>query len=242
MTQEIQAVFGATRGTGLEIVRHLIGLNESVVALARDPERARGIIGSGAEIVAGDVTRPETLEAIIQPNWRAIHFTVDITGGVGGRGMFGKRDEIYATVCGGLVNTVDAARKVGFTGQIVLLSTVGLKISSFSARMLDTIKRGLLQASIDKGEYLRNSGLDYSIVFAGILNNKPGGTTRLLLEQKEMPMKPALKIARRDLARVMVGAVGNARNKEFNAYEGAGPPQDDAAIAAELAALTPARE
>ena len=240
MTQGAHAVFGATRGTGLEIVRHLRARGEPVVALARDPSRAQGILGEGVEIVQGDVTRPQTLEPLIQPDWRAIHFTVDITGGIGGRGMFGKRQEIYDTVCGGLVNTVDAAKKAGFSGQIVLLSTVGLTIGSFSAWMLDTIKRGLLQASIDKGEYLRSSGLDYSIVFAGILNNKPGGATRLLLEQKEMPMKPSLKIARRDLARVMVAAVGNARNKEFNAYEGDGPPQNDDEIAAELAALPPA--
>lgn len=242
MSEEVQAVFGATRGTGLEIIRCLAAKGVPAVALARDPHRAQEIIGDSARIVQGDVTRPATLEKAIQPEWRAIHFTVDITGGIGGRGMFGKREEIYGTVCGGLINTVEAAKQAGFTGQIVLLSTVGLKIGSFSAWMLDTIKRGLLQASIDKGEYLRNSGLDYSIVYAGILNNKPGGSTRLLLEQKEMPMKPSLKIARRDLARVMVAAVGNAKNKEFNAYEGSGTPQNDSEIAAELAALSPFRQ
>lgn len=235
--QATQAVFGATRGTGLEIVRHLIARGEPVVAVARDPDKARRVIGPGAEIVRADVTQPRTLQACIQPDWRAIHFTVDITGGIGGRGMFGRRDAIYGTVCGGLVNTVDAARQCGFTGQVVLLSTVGLQAPSLTARILDTVKPGLLQASTDKGDYLAGSGLDYSIVYAGILNNRPGGARALVLEQRPVSMTPSRRIARRDLARVMVAAVGNARNRIFNAYEGDGPPQDDDMLAAQLAAL-----
>ena len=58
-----------------------------------------------------------------------------------------------------------------------------------------------------------------------------------MLEQRPVSMTPSRKIARRDLARVMVAAVGNARNKTFNVYEGEGPPQDDAMLAAQLAEL-----
>ena len=153
MSANKMAVLGSTRGTGLEIVKLLIERGEPVVAVARDVEKVKALFGDQAEAVYGDVTKPDTLEQCIKPDWGTIFFTVDITGGVAGRGMFGKREAIYGTVCGGLINTVDACKKVGFEGQIVLLSTVGLKIGSFSAWMLDTLKRGLLQASIDKGEY-----------------------------------------------------------------------------------------
>jgi uncharacterized protein YbjT (DUF2867 family) len=60
-------VVGATGNTGRETVPRLLERGIAVRALSRDPERARALPGfSGAEIVAGDPARPETLEPAMQ--------------------------------------------------------------------------------------------------------------------------------------------------------------------------------
>lgn len=63
-------VVGATGNTGRETVPRLLERGIAVRALTRDPERARAISGfggfGGAEIVAGDPARPETLGPAMQ--------------------------------------------------------------------------------------------------------------------------------------------------------------------------------
>lgn len=60
-------VVGATGNTGRETVPRLLERGLAVRALSRDPERARALPGfAGAEIVAGDPARPETLGPAMQ--------------------------------------------------------------------------------------------------------------------------------------------------------------------------------
>src|SRR5678816_4907601 len=59
-------VIGATRGTGLLIARRLTQAGVAVRALARDSARATQALGRGVEVVAGDITRPETLPSAIE--------------------------------------------------------------------------------------------------------------------------------------------------------------------------------
>ena len=53
-------VTGATGYLGTELVRELQARGREVRALARSPESARRLDGTGAEIVLGDVTQPES--------------------------------------------------------------------------------------------------------------------------------------------------------------------------------------
>ena len=166
------AVIGATRGTGLAAMRQLIDAGRPAAAVVRSIEKARGLFGEKATLVYGDVTRPETLAQAIDPDWAGIVFTVDITGGIAGRGMFASREKIRAVMYGGLVNTVEACKQRGFKGRLVLLSTIGLTEPSTAMAILNRVKPGLRDHSLDKGEYLKKSGLDWTIVRAGILNDK----------------------------------------------------------------------
>ncbi len=54
-------VIGGTRGTGLLITRLLLRRGQGVRVLARKPERAARLFAPSVEIVAGDLTKPETL-------------------------------------------------------------------------------------------------------------------------------------------------------------------------------------
>jgi nucleoside-diphosphate-sugar epimerase len=56
-------VTGATGKVGNAIARRLLGRGDDVVALVRDPERARGLLGDDVELAQGDVTDPDSLIA-----------------------------------------------------------------------------------------------------------------------------------------------------------------------------------
>ncbi|MCP4692292.1 MAG: NAD-dependent epimerase/dehydratase family protein [Desulfobacterales bacterium] len=57
-------VTGATGFVGPWLVKRLVGAGESVRCLARSGEKAAGLESLGAEVVIGDVTRPETLAGV----------------------------------------------------------------------------------------------------------------------------------------------------------------------------------
>ena len=239
MSPKKSAVVGSTRGTGLEIGRLLLAGGQDVVAVARNPDKAKNLLGEKVRAVHGDVTKPDTMAACITGDLNAIFFTVDITGGIGGRGVFGKPEAIRAAVYGGLVATVDAAKNAGFTGRFVLLNTIGLVIDSPMMKILDWMKKGLKQASIDKGRYLRESGLDYSIVHAGILTNDPAGRRRIQITTEETKLTLGTKICRQDVARVMIACAGSPRlnNSSLHVFWGEGAAQTDNQLIEELEAL-----
>ena len=66
-------VTGATGYLGTELVRELRARGREVRALARSPESARRLDGTGAEIVLGDVTQPESLPAALDGVERVFH-------------------------------------------------------------------------------------------------------------------------------------------------------------------------
>jgi NAD(P)-dependent dehydrogenase (short-subunit alcohol dehydrogenase family) len=233
------AVIGATRGTGLAAMQQLIGAGRPAVAVVRSVEKARGLFGDKATLVYGDVTRPETLAEAIDPDWAGIVFTVDITGGIAGRGMFASREKIRAVMYGGLVNTVEACRQRGFKGRLVLLSTIGLTQPSTGMKILNWVKPGLRDHSIDKGEYLKKSGLDWTVVRAGILNDKPAGQHALVITAQDRPLEMRYQIARADLARVMLACVTDPAvgKREFSVFWGDAGHDGDEQLAAKLAAL-----
>lgn len=224
MTLGTIAVIGATRGTGFEVARTLLAAGRPVAAVARDPDKARQMLGPAVQALRGDVTSRPAMDAVIDPGWAGIVFTVDITGGIGGRGMFAPAEKIRAVMYGGVVNTVDAARAAGFRGRFVLLSTIGLVVPSVGMKVLNWIKAGLRQHSLDKGAYLKASGLDWAIVKAGLLTNGPASDRRLVVDAVEVPLSARYRIGRADLARVMIAAVDEdaASRQEFCAYYGAG--------------------
>ena len=111
-------VTGATGYLGTELVGELRARGREVRALARSPESARRLDGTGAEIVLGDVTQPESLTAALEGVERVFH----LAGVVGHRA----RDEaaLQAVNVDGSVALLAATREAG-VGRVVYVSSVG---------------------------------------------------------------------------------------------------------------------
>jgi uncharacterized protein YbjT (DUF2867 family) len=234
-------VIGCTRGTGLQIARQLAARGNAVRCIARDPTKARDLLPAGVEIRMGDVTDPDSLRRAGLGECRAIFFAVDITGGVAGRGFFKPADRIRAVTYQGLVNAVNAANEAGFTGRFVLLSGMGSELRSFTGQLLNAIKGDLQRNQRDRNEYLRNSGLDWSIGRGGVLTNGAGGRADIRITLPVHRLSFLRRVARVDFARALIAAADSpaAAGRMFDVFNEAGMPPADAALTAQLDRLGP---
>ena len=220
-------IVGATHGTGLLIAQQLLRGGSSVRVVARDPDKARRLLGNRVDVVQGDVTDARSVRTTLTGDCRAIFFTVAATGGIDGRGLFGSRSMIREVTFQGLLNVVEGARSSGFRGRIILPSVVGADRSSVMIRILDKVKSGLRQNLVERELYLRASGLDYTIVRAPILTYTPAGKAGFQITMATHKLTAGSKISRGDLARVMIlasqQAVASCKTFELIAAKGAAP-------------------
>jgi uncharacterized protein YbjT (DUF2867 family) len=65
-------VAGATGGLGKRVVGRLIQRGYQVRCLVRDIEKARSMLGNDVDLVVADITKPETLNALLMANIQAV--------------------------------------------------------------------------------------------------------------------------------------------------------------------------
>lgn len=85
-------VFGGTSGIGLATTRRLAAAGASVVAISRDPERARGAVPAGVELRACDVRDRDGLAALFAACAPFDVMVCAATGGERASGPFLKMD------------------------------------------------------------------------------------------------------------------------------------------------------
>lgn len=229
-------VVGATRGTGLQIATQLLQRGDPVRVVARDPDKARQLLGDGAEVFGGDVTVPSSLLVALDADCRAIFFAADITGGIGGRSFFGSVSKNRDVTYQGLVNVVEAARQNGFGGRIVLLSGMGADRPSLAGAILNALKGNLQKNQLDREQYLKNCGLEYTICRGAILTDEPGGRQHIRVTAPTHGLDFRYKISRADFARVLIIAseLAAASGKVCDVFAESGSASDEREIASQL--------
>lgn len=206
-------VIGATRGTGYLIAQRLLDEGMQVRVLARDGVGARGLFEGRAEVCEGDVTKSERVGRAVQGVDHIVS-TAGVTRRRAGEAT------VKAVVYDGVLNTIAAAQAAaGLPGRFLLMGAIGTTRGSPLSWFLNLIKGNTLQWRRRAEEALRRSGLEYSIVHAGILTDAPGGTRAVEIGQAHHAMYPWLRIGRADVAEVCVQALHhpNARNVTFDA-------------------------
>jgi uncharacterized protein YbjT (DUF2867 family) len=217
-------VVGATGSIGRLVVEEAVRKGYAVRALARDSRKARQLLPD-AEVVVGDLTRPDTLIAAVD-GVDAIVFTHGSDGG----GKAGAERVDY----GGVRSVLTALG--GRSVRIALMTTIGV-----TNRDGDYNRRTEAHDWKRRGERLvRVSGLPYTIVRPGWFDyNKPDEHRLVLLQgdRRHAGDSSDGAVARRQIAEVLVASLTSdgALRKSFELVATRGPAQHD--LDAEFARL-----
>jgi uncharacterized protein YbjT (DUF2867 family) len=198
-------VIGGTRGTGLLIARLLRQRGQHVRVLARDRKRAATLFDSSVEIVAGDLTKPETLSPAIR-GARHLIFTAGCRSGYPVR-----EPHVKAVEHDGVVHTLAAAKQVGFSGRFLYMTSSGVMTENLATRCLNLWKGNTLVWRRRVEDWIRASGVNYTVIRSGVLLNRPGGEHVIEITQQLLPLAWRYRIARADVARVFVAALNHPK-------------------------------
>ncbi len=152
-------VAGATGETGRRIVKELVERNIPVRALVRDLEQAKAVLPDSAQLVVGDVLKPETLR-------EAIGDSTVILCATGAKPSFDPSSP-YKVDYEGTKNLVDVAKTKGIEHFVFVSSLCTSKL--FHPLNLFWL---ILVWKKRAEEYIQKSGLVYTIVRPGGLKNE----------------------------------------------------------------------
>lgn len=192
-------VVGATGGTGKWIVRELVDRGIPVVALVRNLEKAQELLPANTQIVVGDVLQPTSLvEAIADCD-----VILCATGAAPGIDPTAP----YRVDYEGTKNLVDLARTKGIS-QFILVSSLCVSQLWHPLNLFWLILVWKKQAE----EYLRQSGVSYTIVRPGGLKDEDNINPVLMASADSLFEG---NIPRQKVAKVCVEALfqPTARNK-----------------------------
>ena len=218
-------VAGATGGTGSLVVAELIEQGYPVRAFVRDAAKAAERLGADVEAVVGDLRDPASIAATLDG--------VGVVVNAAGSGVPAPDDNMPEHVdFQGARNLADAATAAG-VGHYVLVSSMGV---THDDHQLNRLFNNILIWKRKGEEAVAASGIPYTIIRPGGLNDGPGNEQTVIFEQGDI-MGLDKAISRTDVARVTVAAVKDegARNKVFEIYARDGEPQTG--FSGEFAAL-----
>lgn len=249
MTLKRVLVTGATGRTGFLTLQKLRQYPEEfmAIAFARSETKFKELSGSTEGFRIGDITDLESLKSALID----VQALVILTSAVpmmkappqpGERPLFefapGGMPE--AVDYWGQKNQIDAAIAAGVDHIVLVGSMGGTQIN----HPLNQLGQGNILIWKRKAEaYLIDSGVDYTVIRAGGLLDKPGGLRELLVGKDDVfltnpPRGIPTSIPRADVATVVVQALRepSARNKAFDLIS---KPEDDpsAQVTTDFAAL-----
>jgi len=186
-------VAGATGQTGRLVVAELLAAGYPVRALVRSAAKAMQLPGTGIEVAEGDVREPATLEA-------AVAGVGAVVSTIGGRAPLGRNG--FRTIdWQGNVALIDAARAAGVP-RFVLITAGSAGRTGFPYNLPLAPYPWKARAEF----HLRNSGLAWTILGPGGLNDEPPGKGIRIVPRSAYRTG---WISRADLARVTVACLAD---------------------------------
>ncbi|GAB4820791.1 hypothetical protein N2152v2_007837 [Parachlorella kessleri] len=197
------AVLGAGGPTGLACVQTLLEQGRSVRAVVRNPEKEANTLGAlksdWLEVVQGDVTNEESLRQALLGCSGAIFAAA-------GKGKQAVQDVDFE----GVGNVAQAAKDLGGFQRVVLVSsglvTPARRFHPIRIMLNSIVARGQLDAKWKGEELLRRSGVPYTIIRPGRLNNGAAGQAELVADQGD---KSTGQVTRAEVAAACVAALSD---------------------------------
>ncbi len=171
MSNEI-LLFGATRGTGLELARLLAARGTPATALVRPAADSSELRALGITLIAGDALNPEDVERAFASG----HFRAAVSS-IGGSRAEPRRPDVDSTR-----NIIEAARRHGVR-RVLLVTMIG---AGDSAPVLSEHARKFLgpvaELKTRAEALLMNSGLDATVLRPGGMSSEPATGTAIMSE------------------------------------------------------------
>ena len=222
-------VTGATGKTGALVLQKLRSeLNKfEAIGFARSPDKIKELYGSTEGFIVGDIKDKSSLDSALSSCDALVILTSAVPKMVKPPAE-GQRPEFEFAPGGlpeevdwlGQKNQIDAAKQAGVK-HIVLVGSMGGTNPNHPLNRIGNANILIWKRKAE--EYLINSGIDYTIIRAGGLLDKPGGVRQLLVGKddellNDPPNGIPTSIPRADVASVVVEALteSNARNKAFD--------------------------
>jgi uncharacterized protein YbjT (DUF2867 family) len=200
-------VFGGNKGTGLEIARKLRARGEAVTVVVRRSSDTTRLKSLGVTIVIADALHPAEVRGAFAANvFQAVISTLGTS----------KPGEVRPDFDGNR-NVIDAARSAGVR-RMVLVSVIGAGDSQGSAPFpMGSLLKEVIAIKTRAEDYLKGSGLAYTIIRPGWLGTGRASGAAFLTEDR----RAFSYIARADLAELVVEALGSpaAVGRTFAAYD-----------------------
>ncbi|KAK9672007.1 hypothetical protein RND81_12G069700 [Saponaria officinalis] len=232
-------VTGAAGRTGQIVYKKLKDRSDQFIGkgLVRTSE-SKHTIGGADDVFVGDIRDPDSIVPAIQGIDALIILTSAVPKMKPGSDPARERPEfIFEDGCYpeqvdwiGQKNQIDAAKAAGVK-HIVLVGSMG---GTNANHPLNSLANGNILIWKRKAEqYLADSGIPYTIIRAGGLQDKPGGVRELLVgKDDELLMTETRTVSRADVAEVCIQALQfeEAKFKAFDLAskpEGAGEPTTD---------------
>lgn len=204
-------VFGGTRGAGLEAVKELVKRGEKVTVMARASSDTAALKALNVNLVAGDaLVTDDLVKAFSAAPYRVV---VSALGG--------KEDDLRVDVEGNR-HVVDAAKSAKIP-RIIMMSAIGAGDSGLARPWyLRPFKAEFIAAKSKAEDYLRKSGVTYTIVRAGRLVDQKEGDKKeggAVLKEDHMVFSA---LTRADAGRLLADCVKNeaaTSNKVLTAFD-----------------------
>lgn len=167
-------IAGATGFVGGHLVDNLLSQGHKLKCLARSEKAKESLSAKGVEVIHGDITTPDTLKGILQPEDFVIHLVGIIEEK--GKATFGS---IHVD---GTSNLVNEAKRAGVR-HFFYQSALGADINSWS---------GYLKTKAEAEDIVKRSGLKYTIFRPSLIIGPWDGFTKKLVDM--LKLSPVLPI------------------------------------------------
>ena len=182
-------VFGASGGTGQEIVKQALEQGHEVTAFVRDPKKLA--IDNNLRIIEGDAHDQSAVAQAIT-GCDAIICALGRTNSLKSAGL----------ITGSMATIVPEAKKQDVR-RLILISALGVGDSSknapfFMQMVYRTLLRDIYRDKAAGEDLLKASGLDWTIIHPVVLTNGP--KTKIYRSGERLSLKGFPKISRADVA------------------------------------------
>jgi putative NADH-flavin reductase len=191
-------IFGATGGTGIELLRQALAAGHEVTAVVRDPRRLPADLPSGLDIFQADLMDPDAIAPAVKDRDAVLS-------------AMGSRDRAPTTVCADSISAIATAMARGRTRRLLMTSAGGLVTDAGDGAFVRYVVKPLIVQRLFKHSYadlreaerrLRATNLDWTIVRPSRLTN--GGPTGRYRTAWDTNLRGGLSTTRADVAHCLL--------------------------------------